>query len=179
VLVDQPSEDPPHRNETLLGWRRQIRAQDVVDRRLERIKPRHALRGFGQADVNASATVLRLTRYIAARAPPDVPARDSRRRAANHSTFDVRGIGSAGHARQARLVPGIRIVAAETLHQVLRWATSGAEPELPEPEPAVSSQHGARLDLPDLVSAARPSGRAVLMASGGRSDGFGGGAGFV
>ncbi|MFF5291871.1 ATP-binding protein [Paractinoplanes globisporus] len=55
----------------------------------------------------------------------------------------------AGNAAQARLVPGIRVVAAETLHQVVRWATTGEDPVLMEA--AEPSRPSAVVDVPDLV----------------------------
>ena len=55
----------------------------------------------------------------------------------------------AGNAQQARLVPGIRVVAAENLSQVQLWATTGAERQLPEP--AESIRRNVRRDVPDLT----------------------------
>lgn len=53
----------------------------------------YGLRSRGHADVRASLTVCRLTRYLVAMARPDMPARESLRIAANSSTFDIRDIG--------------------------------------------------------------------------------------
>ena len=52
-----------------------------------------ALRGCGHADAKAARTVRRLTWYLPAIARTDMPARESRRIAANRSTFDINGIG--------------------------------------------------------------------------------------
>lgn len=60
----------------------------------------------------------------------------------------------AGNAAQARLVPGIRIVAADSLHHVVRWATTGEEPALSEP--AEPDRPFAAANVPDLVKL--PSG---------------------
>lgn len=47
------------------------------------------LRGCGHADCNAARTVRRLTWYLLAIARTDGPACESRRIAANESTFDI------------------------------------------------------------------------------------------
>jgi hypothetical protein len=51
------------------------------------------LRGAGHAELSAERTVRRLTWYLRASARTDRPARESRRIAANRSTFDIGGIG--------------------------------------------------------------------------------------
>jgi hypothetical protein len=50
------------------------------------------LRGCGHADCKAARTVRRLTWYLLAIARTDMPAHESRRIAANRSTFDIGGI---------------------------------------------------------------------------------------
>jgi hypothetical protein len=53
------------------------------------------LRGCGHADAKAARTVRRPTLYLRAISRADMPSRESRRIAANRSTFDIGGIGKA------------------------------------------------------------------------------------
>jgi hypothetical protein len=85
VLVHQPAVDPRDRV-PLLARRVQVRFQDLVDDRLERVQlrrpGRQRFRCSGHADASALPTVRRPTPYCFSIARPDIPARASRRIAA-------------------------------------------------------------------------------------------------
>ena len=67
------------------------------------------LRGAGHAELSAERTVRRLTCYLQASARTDRPARESRRIAANRSTFDIGGLPSRpADAPTTRGRPGTR-----------------------------------------------------------------------
>lgn len=76
----------------------------------------------------------------------------------------------AANAHEASLVPGVQVIAVDSLRQFVRWASFGIIPELPGPDasPAPHARGGPTPDLADLPAGmARPRWALEVAAAGG------------
>ncbi|WP_045740406.1 ATP-binding protein [Actinoplanes rectilineatus] len=76
----------------------------------------------------------------------------------------------AANARQAMLVPGVRVIGVNTLSELLTWATVGTEPAPPGPgqDHAMGTAGQAEPDLPPLPAWMQPTRFALEVAAAGR-----------
>jgi magnesium chelatase family protein len=77
----------------------------------------------------------------------------------------------AANARHAMLVPGVHVIAVNSLREVVAWATTGVEPQQPPPptlpaDPAIAG--GGPADLARLPAWMAPAGFALEVAAAGR-----------
>ncbi|MEV4708205.1 ATP-binding protein [Actinoplanes sp. NPDC049316] len=76
----------------------------------------------------------------------------------------------AANARQAMLVPGVRVIALNALSDLLNWATTGVEPALPDPseDRARATDGPAEAGPAQLPASISPAGFALEVAAAGR-----------
>jgi magnesium chelatase family protein len=75
----------------------------------------------------------------------------------------------AGNARQAILVPGVHVIAVNSLTELLAWAVTGTEPPLPAPLDASAIAGGpAEAQMVDLPAWLSPARFALEVAAAGR-----------